>query len=52
MSVYTAAHQNKKTPGPYTEAHLNQHGPDDDRPTGLQIVEDNDLKGKLRDKVC
>ena len=51
MSAYTAAHQNKSTPGPYTEAHLNQNGPGDARPTGVQIVDDNDLRGKLQDKV-
>lgn len=52
MSALTAAHQNKSTPGPYTEAHLNQNGPGDARPTGIQIVDDNYLRGKLKDKVC
>lgn len=49
--AYTAAHQDKANPGPYTHAFLNQNGPGDARPTGLQIVEDNDLVGKLTDKV-
>ncbi|KAL8699006.1 MAG: hypothetical protein Q9201_006252 [Fulgogasparrea decipioides] len=48
--AFTAAHQNKANPGPYTSAHLNQNGPGDARPTGFQIVEDNGLVGKLTDK--
>lgn len=49
--AYTAAHVNKTNPGPYTLAFLNQNGPGDSRPTGLQIVQDNDCVGKLKDKV-
>jgi len=37
----------------YAEAHLasNLGGPGDARPTALQIIKDNDLEGKLHDKV-
>jgi NAD(P)-dependent dehydrogenase (short-subunit alcohol dehydrogenase family) len=37
----------------YVEAHKreNQNGPGDGRPTGVQIVEDEGLVGKLGDKV-
>jgi hypothetical protein len=35
----------------YTEAHISPQGPGDDRPTALQIVQDEALEGKLRDKV-
>jgi NAD(P)-dependent dehydrogenase (short-subunit alcohol dehydrogenase family) len=36
---------------PYAEQHENLQGPGDARPTGLQVIEDNDLVGKLSDKV-
>ncbi|KAL4935003.1 hypothetical protein BDV06DRAFT_234794 [Aspergillus oleicola] len=36
----------------YTELHLNPSGPGDSRPTALDIIRDNDLKGKLSDKVA
>lgn len=36
---------------PYAEAHENLKGPGDARPTALQILKDNDLVGKLPDKV-
>lgn len=37
----------------YAESHKaeNRNGPGDSRPTALQIVKDNDLEGKLTDKV-
>lgn len=35
----------------YTEAHLNPNGPGDSRPTALQIVKDEGLENKLRNKV-
>ncbi|KAM0387009.1 hypothetical protein ACHAQC_011200 [Fusarium culmorum] len=35
----------------YTAAHANLQGPGDARPTALQIVKDEDLVGKLTDKV-
>lgn len=35
----------------YAEAHKNSKGPGDDRPTALQIVEDEGLTSKLTDKV-
>ena len=35
----------------YTEAHISPQGPGDARPTALQIVHDEGLEGKLRDKV-
>jgi len=40
-------------PGKYAEAHRpeNLRGPGDARPTALQIIKDNDLEGKLTDKV-
>jgi NAD(P)-dependent dehydrogenase (short-subunit alcohol dehydrogenase family) len=36
----------------YTAAHLDPRGPGDTRPTALQIVEDEDLVGKLDGKVA
>ena len=36
---------------PYAAAHQSTQGPGDARPTALQIVKDNDLEGKLTDKV-
>ena len=36
---------------PYAAAHESTQGPGDARPTALQIVKDNDLEGKLTDKV-
>ncbi|KIV97624.1 hypothetical protein PV10_01348 [Exophiala mesophila] len=38
----------------YAESHKpeNRNGPGDSRPTALQIVKDNDLEGKLTDKVA
>lgn len=40
-------------PGRYSEAHELQNlaGPGDARPTALQIIKDNDLEGKMPDKV-
>lgn len=40
-------------PGKYAEAHRpeNLRGPGDARPTALQIIKDNDLEGKMTDKV-
>ena len=35
----------------YAEAHANPSGPGDDRPTALQIVQDEGIKGKLAGKV-
>ncbi|KAM0332602.1 hypothetical protein ACHAQA_002886 [Verticillium albo-atrum] len=35
----------------YAEAHANPQGPGDARPTALQIIEDEGVEGKLRDKV-
>ena len=35
----------------YAEAHISPQGPGDARPTALQIVHDEGLEGKLRDKV-
>jgi NAD(P)-dependent dehydrogenase (short-subunit alcohol dehydrogenase family) len=35
----------------YHDAHVKPNGPGDARPTALQIVEDEGLKGKLSDKV-
>ena len=35
----------------YAEAHQDPQGPDDARPSALQIVEDNGLAGKMTDKV-
>ncbi|KAF2172782.1 hypothetical protein M409DRAFT_62478 [Zasmidium cellare ATCC 36951] len=35
----------------YAEAHANYAGPGDARPTALQIIKDEDLIGKLSDKV-
>lgn len=39
------------TPNRYTAAHQNTQGPGDARPTALQIVKDENLVGKLTDKV-
>jgi NAD(P)-dependent dehydrogenase (short-subunit alcohol dehydrogenase family) len=36
---------------PYAKQHENPQGPGDARPTGLNVVEDNGLLGKLSDKV-
>eukprot|EP00892_Ulva_mutabilis_P001560 jgi/Ulvmu1/11404/UM075_0066.1 len=36
---------------PYEEEHANPQGPGDARPTAMQIVEDEGLKGKLNDRV-
>lgn len=36
---------------PYAKQHKNPQGPGDARPTGLQVIEDDDLVGKLSDKV-
>ena len=40
-------------PGKYSEAHIyeNLRGPDDARPSALQIVQDEGLEGKMTDKV-
>lgn len=35
----------------YAAAHANPQGPGDARPTALQIIEDEGMEGKLRDKV-
>ena len=35
----------------YVAAHAQPHGPDDDRPTALQIIDHEDLVGKLADKT-
>ena len=35
----------------YAQAHEKPNGPGDARPTAMQIVEDEDLVGKLTDKV-
>lgn len=35
----------------YAEAHANRNGVDDARPTALQIVQDENMVGKLTDKV-
>lgn len=35
----------------YSDAHRSTNGPGDNRPTALQIVEDENLSGKLTDKV-
>ncbi|KAL6806405.1 NAD(P)-binding protein [Trichoderma sp. SZMC 28013] len=35
----------------YAEAHANQHGPGDERPTALQIVKDEQREGNMTDKV-
>ena len=40
-----------RMPGRYAEAHASPKGADDARPTGLNIIKDNDLEGKLSDKV-
>ena len=37
--------------GRYTAAHVSPKGAGDARPTALQIVKDNDVEGKLTDKV-
>ncbi|KAI9930420.1 hypothetical protein ASPWEDRAFT_171048 [Aspergillus wentii DTO 134E9] len=36
----------------YAAAHANPQGPGDSRPTALQIVQDNDMQGKLAGKVA
>jgi NAD(P)-dependent dehydrogenase (short-subunit alcohol dehydrogenase family) len=36
---------------PYAEAHANQRGPGDARPTALQIIKDEQREGDLKDKV-
>jgi NAD(P)-dependent dehydrogenase (short-subunit alcohol dehydrogenase family) len=38
-------------PNPYHEFHLEPKGPGDARPTAFQIIKDNDLIGKLKDKT-
>lgn len=38
-------------PSRYTEAHISPKGPDDARPSALQIIKDEGLEGKLADKV-
>ncbi|RFU81671.1 hypothetical protein TARUN_559 [Trichoderma arundinaceum] len=35
----------------YAEAHANQHGPGDARPTALQIIKDEQREGNMNDKV-
>lgn len=35
----------------YAEAHAHPQGPGDARPTAMQVVKDEDLMGKLADKV-
>lgn len=50
MPNYTAALKNS-VPTRYTEVHLNQNGPGDARPTGIQIVQDSGLVDALKDKV-
>ena len=35
----------------YADVHKDTQGPGDARPTAIQIVEDDDLVGKLSDKV-
>jgi NAD(P)-dependent dehydrogenase (short-subunit alcohol dehydrogenase family) len=35
----------------YVAAHLNLQGPGDARPTAMQIIEDENMTGKLSDKV-
>jgi NAD(P)-dependent dehydrogenase (short-subunit alcohol dehydrogenase family) len=36
----------------YAAAHTTPQGPGDQRPTGLQIIHDNELEGKLTGKVA
>ncbi|KAK3648195.1 hypothetical protein LTR56_007607 [Elasticomyces elasticus] len=38
-------------PSPYAEAHASPAGPDDARPTGTQILHDNDRVGTMSDKT-
>ncbi|KAL8966464.1 MAG: hypothetical protein Q9183_003364 [Haloplaca sp. 2 TL-2023] len=38
-------------PSPYAEAHAKPGGPDDARPTALDIVKDEGLQGKLSGKA-
>jgi hypothetical protein len=45
MSLQTTHYQ------PYAKQHEKPEGPGDARPTGLQVIEDNGLVGKLSDKV-
>ena len=40
-----------KMPSPYADAHAKPGGPDDARPTALDIVKDEGLQGKLSGKV-
>src|ERR1700761_6777350 len=35
----------------YTAVHVSPNGPGDSRPTALQIIQDEQLEGKLTDKV-
>lgn len=35
---------------PYADVHRDPHGPGDARPPALQIVKDQDLVGKMKDK--
>ena len=35
----------------YSAVHADPHGPGDDRPTGLGVVKDEGLQGKLADKT-
>ena len=44
-------HSQPITMSRYAEAHKNNTGPGDARPTAIQIVEDENLVGKLTDKV-
>lgn len=39
-------------PNRYTEAHKNNNGPGDARPTAQQIIDDESLVGKMEDKVA
>jgi NAD(P)-dependent dehydrogenase (short-subunit alcohol dehydrogenase family) len=36
----------------YYNAWVNQNGPGDSRPTAIQIIKDEDLEGKLKDKLA
>ena len=42
---------NFKDSGRYTASHSSPNGPGDARPTAAQIIQDNDLVGKLNDKA-
>ena len=37
--------------GKYKDSHISPNGPGDARPTALQIIQNNDLVGKLNDKA-